>query len=300
MKIGIIGLGKMGAQIAQRLMQNGHEVIGYNRSPEPIEELSQIGLTPAKDPIDLVKRLGENPVIWLMIPHEVVEETIDLLLGSKKPGMLIVDGGNSDFRLSMRRGQLCAENNVDFVDCGVSGGVHGLKDGFSIMSGGSREAFARIESVIKDLSQTNGYGYFGSAGAGHFVKMVHNAIEYGMMQSYAEGYRLLKEGPFEELDLAKAALVWQNGSIITSGLNNLALEIFSSDQKLESIEGYVAESGEARWALETSKEHNIDMPVIQTAFDVRVASQNGQVNFGTKFLAALRNAFGGHAINKDS
>ena len=188
---------------------------------------------------------------------------------------------------------------MTLLDVGTSGGVWGYKNGFSMMAGGDKTVFSSIEPALKTLAQPSGaYDHFGSSGSGHYVKMVHNAIEYGMMESLAEGYRMLKEGAYENIDLAAAGEVWQHGSVVTSWLNELSQSALSENPELKGIDGFVAESGEARWTLETAKEMGIPLPAIQTAFDVRLASQKGETNFATKLLAAMRNKFGGHQINK--
>ncbi len=299
MKVGLIGLGKMGGQILTRLLNDHHEVIVISTKPEKLEAARAEGAGTATDIADLVSKLGHDPIVWLMVPSGVVEEEISRLLDLMKDGGTIVDGGNSDYRETMRRASLTAERGVKLVDAGTSGGVLGLENGFSIMVGGDKNTVDRLASLFTSLAQPSGWGYFGPAGAGHFVKMVHNAIEYGMMESYAEGYRMLKdETDFPPFDLAQVASVWQHGSIIDSKLGELAGQIFRANPELNGIDGFVAESGEARWTLERAKAAGLPLPAIQAAFDVRVASQKGEVNFGTKLLAALRNAFGGHAINK--
>jgi len=216
-----------------------------------------------------------------------------------QPGSIVIDGGNSDFRLTQKRGQLSKEKSVHFVDVGTSGGILGLKNGYSMMAGGEQEAIDTISPILDTLAPPNGWHHFGETGSGHYVKMVHNAIEYGIMESYAEGYRMLHDGPVQKIDLAAAARVWQQGSIIESLLNSLNAEILSEDPELSGVDGFVKESGEARWTLEAAKDNNIDLPAIQTAFNVRLESQKGNINYATKMLAAMRNKFGGHAINKE-
>ena len=213
---------------------------------------------------------------------------------------IIIDVGNSDYRLTRERAVKATEKGVHLVDVGTSGGVHGLTNGFSMMIGGEQTAYEHVEPFLKVLSEPSGaYHYFGASGSGHYVKMVHNGIEYGIMQSLAEGYRMLEEGPFKgQIDLAAAGEVWQHGSVITSWLNELTAEALAENPKLEGIEGFVAESGEARWTLETAAELGIPLPAIQAAFDVRLRSQQGETNYATKLLAAMRNKFGGHTINK--
>jgi 6-phosphogluconate dehydrogenase len=301
MKIAIIGLGRMGSQIARKLVSDGQDVIACNRSPGPVDEAKEYGATPAYKREDVLTAFnGERPVLWLMIPANAVDEELDSWLELVPKGSIIIDGGNSDFRQTKKRAEIVKEKGSLLADVGVSGGIWGYKQGFSMMAGGDQEAFRVIEPVLKTLAKPSGaYDYFGPSGSGHFVKMVHNAIEYGMMQSLSEGYRMLKEGPYKDLDLAAAGEVWQHGSVVTSWLNELTRQALSENPNLEGIDGYVAESGEARWTLEVAKEINMPMPAIQTSFNVRLASQNGDVHFGTKLLSAMRNAFGGHNLNKD-
>jgi 6-phosphogluconate dehydrogenase len=213
-------------------------------------------------------------------------------------GSIIIDGGNSDYRLTAKRAEKVAAAGSQLLDSGTSGGVWGYQNGFCMMVGGNETAFKSVEAVFKTLAAPEGaYNRFGESGAGQFVKMVHNAIEYGMMQSLAEGYRMLKEGPYKGVDLAEAGDVWQHHSVITSWLNELTRDALRVDPELNEFDGIVAENGETRWTLEVAKELNISMPAIQAAFDVRIASQSGQTNFATKIVAAQRKGFGGHAAN---
>ena len=299
MKIAIAGLGRMGGQIAQKLAEGGHEVIAHNRSPEPVDEAVTHGAKAAYKKEDVVAAFAGQPVVlWIMLPADVLDSELDIWLKLLPKGSLIIDGGNSDFRSDEKRSATVKSAGHSLMDFGTSGGVWGYKNGFCMMAGGSKEDFDKLEPVLKTLAApTGGYDYFGANGAGHFVKMVHNAIEYGMMQSLADGYLILKAGPFKDLDLAKAGNVWQKKSVITSWLNELSAEALSENPELEGIDGKVAETGEARWTLEVAKQMSIPMPAIQAAFDVRLASQKGQINFGTKLLAAMRNKFGGHSLN---
>lgn len=247
---------------------------------------------------DLIQQLGENPVVWLMIPDKYVPEEVDKILQEMPNGGIIVDGGNSNFKSTVELGNKCVEAGVMLVDVGTSGGVWGIKQGFSMMVGGESQAVERISAILDKLAEPKGaWFHFGKVGAGHFVKMVHNGIEYGIMQAFAEGYRILKEGPYHNLDLAKVAEVWQHGSINESFLNGLIQNMLKNDPEFTDVEGKVHESGEARWTLETATELGIETPVIQSAFDVRLRSQEGDINYATKFLAQLRNEFGGHAVN---
>jgi 6-phosphogluconate dehydrogenase len=299
MKIGFIGLGKMGGNMTKRLITNEHEVLAYDPS-ESARELAKVnGIEVVDSRDELINSLTEK-IIWLMIPSEHVDSEVDALLSTLPAGSIIIDGGNSDFRLSIERSRRCQDKSIMFIDIGTSGGILGLEQGYSMMVGGDTQAVETLRPILDTLAPPKGWQHFGESGSGHYVKMVHNAIEYGLMESYAEGYRLLKDGPFKQLDLAAAGNVWQHGSIIASLLNELSTEALSDNPELDGIDGYVHESGEARWALEIAKEHGIETPAISASFDVRLKSQQGEINFATKLLAAMRNKFGGHTINKDS
>ena len=299
MKIAVVGLGKMGGQIARKLKEGGFEVVAHTRSREKIDEAKKEGMAGAYTKEETVSFFGGEPaIIWLMLPSEIMEEELNLWLKIVPQGSILVDGGNSDFRLTRERSKKVLSSSSVLLDVGTSGGVWGYKNGFSMMAGGEKESYEKIVPFLKTLSLPGGaYHRFGESGAGHYVKMVHNAIEYGMMESLAEGYRLLKEGPYKDIDLAEAGDVWQHRSVVTSWLNELTRDALKENPELAGIEGVVAESGEARWALETAREFKIETPSIQAAFDVRLESQKGKINFGTKLLAAMRNAFGGHKIN---
>lgn len=302
MKIAVQGLGRMGLQIARKLAEDGHTVIAHNRSREPIDEAVGYGATAALTKEEVLKGFGgDQVVLWVMLPAEVVDDQVDEWLTILPKGSIIIDGGNSDYRLTKKLNDKLKAAGMQFIDIGTSGGVWGYQNGFSMMCGtDSTDAFATLEPALKTLAAPEGaYHHFGPSGSGHYVKMVHNAIEYGIMESLAEGYRMLKEGPYKSLDLAAAGEVWQHHSVITSWLNELSRDALRENPDLTGIEGYVAESGEARWTLETAKDMNIPLPAIQTSFDVRLASQKGEVNFATKLLSAMRNKFGGHTLNKE-
>ena len=289
-------------QIVERLVKEGHAVIAHNRSLEPMQTAAAFGADPAPTKSEALEHFRqESPIVWLMLPAEIVEGQMQEWLNILPKNSIIIDGGNSDYRQTKKHTQMAQKQNVRFVDIGTSGGVLGLKHGFSMMAGGDKEAFQQIEPILQSLSKPSGsYHYFGDHGAGHYVKMVHNAIEYGMMESLAEGYRMLREGAYKNIDLAAAGNVWQQGSIIASSLNQLTTEALHENPELTGIEGYVAESGETRWTLEAAKEKSIQLPAIQAAFNVRLESQKGNTNFATKLLAAMRNKFGGHSLNKET
>lgn len=299
MKIAISGLGRMGGQIARKLHDEGHVVVAHNRSPEKVDEAKEYGAIPAFSDQDVVDAFNGDPVIlWIMLPADVIDSKIDEWLRILPKGSIIIDGGNSDYRGDAARAERVSVAGSQLLDIGTSGGVWGLQNGFSMMVGGDKTAYETIVPVLDTLAKPRGgHQHFGETGTGHFVKMVHNAIEYGMMQSLAEGYRILREGPYKDLDLAAAGDVWQQSSVVTSWLNDLTRQALHENPNMEGISGVVAESGEARWTLETAKELGIPMPAIQASFDVRLASQQGQTDFSTKLLAAMRAKFGGHDIN---
>jgi 6-phosphogluconate dehydrogenase len=299
MKIGFYGLGRMGGNMVARLLDHGQEVVVMNRSPEPVEQAVKLGAEAAKDYKDLISKL-DPVIIWLMLPSDIITQKYNELLPLLPKGATVIDGGNSDFRFSLKRAEQAREHGVNFIDIGTSGGILGRTAGYSMMVGGDKQAVDQIKPVLDALSVPGGWQHFPENGSGHYVKMVHNAIEYGMMESYAEGYRMLKEGPFKKIDLAAAGEVWQHGSIIESKLNELTAAALQENPQLDGIDGVVAESGETRWTLETANELGIPLPSIQAAFDVRLKSQKGETSFATRLLAAMRNRFGGHQINPKS
>lgn len=299
MKIAISGLGRMGGQIAKKLHEGGHEVVAHNRSAEPVDEAKAYGAIAAYTDQEVVDAFDGQPVVlWLMLPHDIIDAKIDEWLTLLPAGSILIDGGNSDYRGDKIRANKVEAAGSKLLDIGTSGGVWGVKNGFSMMVGGDKVAYETIVPALDTLSKPNGgHHHFGEIGSGHYVKMVHNAIEYGMMESLAEGYRMLKEGPYKDIDLAAAGDVWQQSSVVTSWLNDLTRQALHENPEMENIEGVVAESGEARWTLETANELNIPLPAIQTSMDVRLASQKGEITFATKLLAAMRAKFGGHDIN---
>jgi 6-phosphogluconate dehydrogenase len=299
MKISIVGLGKMGSQIALKLHEGGHTVIAHNRSSNSVDEMNKTGMIAAYSKEEVISSfLNDQVIIWLMIPSETVDSELDVWLNLIPKGSILIDGGNSKFSDTKKRAEKVKNMGSIFLDVGTSGGIWGYKNGFSMMVGGDQSSFEIIKPILETLKNPEGmYQYFGESGSGHYVKMVHNAIEYGMMESLAEGYHLLKEGSYKNLDLYKAGEVWQHHSVITSWLNELTKDIVKDNPNQDGISGLVAESGEARWALEVAKEFNIEVSAIESSFKVRIESQKGKVNFATKILASMRNAFGGHKIN---
>jgi len=301
MKIAIQGLGRMGMQIARKLAESGeHTVIAHNRHHEPIDEAATYGAIKAYEKADVLREFGSDQVvIWIMLPDAIVDDQVAEWLAIVPKGSIIIDGGNSDFRSTKKLNEVVKAAGCELLDAGVSGGVWGYQNGFPIMCGGDNaDAFAVLEPALKTLVKPGGmYHHFGPSGAGHFVKMVHNAIEYGMMESLGEGFRMLHDGPYKGLNLGVAADLWQHHSVITSWLTELSRDALTENPELDGISGYVAESGEARWTLEAAQDLNIELPSIRAAFDVRVASQQGETNFATKVVAAQRNKFGGHNLN---
>lgn len=300
MKIAIQGLGRMGMQIARKLAESSeHEVLVLNRSPEPVQEAVGYGAIATISKADVVQKFsGERVAVWLMLPAEITDAQVDEWLAIVPKGSILINGGNSDYRLTKVLAEKVHAAGSELLDIGTSGGIWGYQNGFCMMAGGDYESFKAVEPVLKVLAAPEGaYHHFGESGSGHFVKMVHNGIEYSMMQGLAEGYHVLKEGPYKNLDLAAAGDVWQHHSVITSWLNELAAKALEESPNLEGIDGYVAENGEGRWTLETAEAFGIPAPALQAALDTRAASREGRISFATKLLAAIRHKFGGHNLN---
>ncbi|QQR48966.1 decarboxylating 6-phosphogluconate dehydrogenase [bacterium] len=296
MNIGIVGLGRMGQGIAARLIDNNHTVFGFDPTPQAQHDAQKIGVTLASSLDLLAKKVR---VFWLMIPAgALIDTTIEQLLPHLQPNDILVDGGNSWFKDSQRRAALLAEKNIHFLDCGTSGGLAGREQGYSLMIGGKQEIFEQLESVFSALAAPNGYGYVGPAGAGHYVKMVHNGIEYSLLQAYAEGFHLLKQGSYPHLDLEKISHIWLNGSIVRSWILQLANNVFTRDQKLETIAGEIGENQTGRWTLDEAQQHNVPMAMLKDALDIRTWSRETGGNYGTKVVAMLRNEFGGHTVKE--
>jgi 6-phosphogluconate dehydrogenase len=297
MKIGIIGLGRMGMNMARRLMQHGQEVIAYNRTPEKTKQLMQEGAEGAFSLQELVEKLHSPRVIWLMLPAgKPVDDHIKLLQDLLSAGDIIVEGGNSNFKDDIERAALLNEKGIHYLDAGVSGGIWGLKVGYCTMVGGELEQFQYLEPIWKALAPPDGYLYCGGHGAGHFVKMIHNGIEYGMMQAYAEGFALLEKSPYEnQMDFQKISHLWNQGSVIRSWLLELLEDAFAKDSRLDDITGYVEDSGEGRWTVEQAIESSVPAPVITMSLFQRFQSRR-ENGFDNRVLAALRREFGGHAV----
>lgn len=297
MKIGFIGLGKMGLNMVHRLLLNKHEVVVFNRSKEPIKEAEKLGAIPADTISDLFKALDDRKVIWLMVPSgKPVDENIELLLPHLKKDDIIIDGGNSYFKDSQLRAKRCEQIGVHYLDCGTSGGIWGLKEGYCLMYGGNKHATNYCEPIFKTLAPENGYLFCGESGAGHFVKMVHNGIEYGMMQAYAEGFEILEKSKYN-LDLKEISKVWQYGSVVRSWLLELVHLALTEDPKLDKIKGFVQDSGEGRWTVQTAIDLDVPAHIITSSLFNRFQSRQDE-SFAMKMLAALRNEFGGHAVKK--
>jgi 6-phosphogluconate dehydrogenase len=295
MQIGLVGLGRMGMNMGRRWLQGGHEVVAYNRTSAKTEELAKEKAIPTQSLKELVGKLYAPRLIWLMLPTgPVTDEHIDELAGLLSKGDLIVDGGNTYYKDDLRHAELLKAKGISFMDAGVSGGIWGLKVGYCTMVGGDEKDFKRIEPLIKTLAPKDGYLHCGTTGAGHFVKMVHNGIEYGMMQAYAEGFEILAASPYKP-DNHKVAHLWNQGSVVRSWLLELAEEAFGKDVNLEKITSYVEDSGEGRWTVQQAIESGVAAPVIALSLFQRFISRQ-QDPFSMRVLAALRNEFGGHAV----
>lgn len=298
MKIGFVGLGRMGGNMVERLLNDGHEIVGYNLTKPELEEAIKNGAVGADSLEDLVSKLPDRKVVWLMVPAGVpVDSSIAILSKLLKKGDIIIDGGNSNWKDTRARGKVLEKIGIDYIDCGTSGGVWGLKNGYSLMTGGRKEAVEYVYPVFKTLAPEGGYTYCGESGAGHFVKMVHNGIEYGMMQAFAEGFEIIEKSPFN-IDVTAVASGWQYGSVVRSWLLELAVLAFKQDPGLQSIKGYVEDSGEGRWTVDAAMELNVPAHVITASLYTRFQSRQ-EDSFAMKVLAALRNQFGGHAVKKE-
>lgn len=298
MKIGFIGLGKMGGKMVERLLNSGHEVVVYNLTQKEVDEATSKGAIPANGLADLVSKLGERKLIWLMVPAgKPVDENIAELLTLLKPNDIIVDGGNSYWRETVKRDETIKEKGIHYLDCGTSGGVWGLQNGYCLMYGGDKEACDYAEPIFKSLAPENGYMRCGESGAGHMVKMVHNGIEYGMMQAYAEGFEIMKNSPYN-VDLEKVSRVWMEGSVVRSWLLELIGNALEGNENLDGIKDYVADSGEGRWTVQTAMDFDVPAHVITASLFTRFESRQ-ESSYAMKLLAAMRNQFGGHEIKKD-
>jgi 6-phosphogluconate dehydrogenase len=298
MRIGFIGLGRMGANMVRRLLRDSHDIVAYNRTAEKTKEIAGEGADAAFSIEELVSKLEKPRAVWIMVPAgDATEAQIEELLEHLEPGDTIIDGGNTNFRDDVRRHPLLKAKGIDYVDAGVSGGIWGLANGFCLMVGGEPEPVKRLEPVFLSLAPADGYLHVGGPGAGHYVKMVHNGIEYGLMQAYAEGFEIMHASDYE-LDLAGISKLWNHGSVVRSWLLELAERAFAGDQDLKHLRGWVADSGEGRWTVQEAIDHDVPAPVITLSLLTRFRSRQ-EDSYGARVLAALRNEFGGHAVKTE-
>ncbi|MBD3276454.1 MAG: decarboxylating 6-phosphogluconate dehydrogenase [Candidatus Marinimicrobia bacterium] len=300
MKLGLIGLGKMGGNMTKRLLRDDHQVVVYDMDINNVKKAEGYGAHGATSPEDLVDQLAQKRVVWIMVPAgEAVDQVLDQITPHLDDEDIVVDGGNSNYQDTLRRGHDLKKSNIDYVDAGMSGGVWGLEEGYSMMIGGSDEAVQHLIPVIKTLAPgpPKGWGHVGKTGSGHFVKMVHNGIEYGMMQAYAEGFSVLKQKEDFELDLHQVADIWQYGSVIRSWLLELIGNALEDGQELENIAPYVEDSGEGRWTVFNAIDMDVPTPVITLALIERLRSRVTD-SYTDKLLAAMRNQFGGHEVKE--
>jgi len=300
LELGMIGLGRMGGNMTQRLLNGGHSVVAFDPDVEALRSVANAGATSAASIEELVSVLKAPRAVWVMVPAgEITDTTINALSAALSKGDTIIDGGNSNYKDTIRRAATVLENGIIMLDAGTSGGIWGLAEGYSLMVGGDADAYARLEPVFRTLAPGDGrgYGHVGPSGAGHFVKMVHNGIEYGMMQAFAEGFELMDAKKDMELDLAQVAHIWRYGSVIRSWLLDLTAAALNEDGGLEGIQAYVEDSGEGRWTVEESIDLAVPIPVIAASLQARFRSRQDSP-FGVKLLAAMRNQFGGHSVRK--
>jgi 6-phosphogluconate dehydrogenase len=297
MDIGFIGLGKMGLNMVTRLQRGGHQVTAYDRAPDALANATAAGCIGASSLADLVQRLKSPRAVWIMVPSGLpTEETVRAIAALLAPGDIIIDGGNTRFHDDVRRANELAAKQLHYVDAGTSGGIWGLKNGYCLMVGGEKEVVDRLAPIFQTLAPPNGWAHVGSAGAGHYVKMVHNGIEYSLMQGYAEGFELMSKSEYR-LDLARIADLWMQGSVVRSWLLELVAAALQEDPKLERLKGYVQDSGEGRWMVADAIDKDVPVPTLTTALFTRFRSRQAE-SFAEKILAALRNAFGGHAVKR--
>jgi 6-phosphogluconate dehydrogenase len=294
----MIGLGAMGGNMTERLTREGHEVVVFDRNPETVAKYAAQGAIGAGSAVEVVAGLESPRIVWMMVPAGApVDATIEILAPAMAPGDVIVDGGNSNFHDTMRRAEMLSEEGIEYVDCGTSGGIWGLENGYCLMVGGSERAYAICEPVFRSLAPENGFAHMGPSGAGHYVKMIHNGIEYGMLQAYAEGYEILHASKHFDLDLHRIAGVWNHGSVVRSWINELAERAFREEGNVESLKGFVADSGTGRWTVQEAIDLDVPAPVITLSLLARLRSRQDD-SYSAKVIAALRNEFGGHAVKK--
>jgi len=297
MDIGFIGLGKMGMNMVTRLCQGGHRVVVYDRSTELIAQAKDKGAVPATSLEDIMAKLPAPRAVWVMVPSGApTEETVQQLGKILEKNDIVVDGGNTRFHDDVHRAADLKKRNIHYVDAGTSGGIWGLQIGYCLMVGGDKEPVTRLSTIFTTLAPENGWAHVGAVGAGHYVKMVHNGIEYSMMQGYAEGFELMSKSDYQ-LDLGKIADLWMHGSVVRSWLLELAVSALKQDPRLEKLKGYVQDSGEGRWMIQDAIDKDVPVPTLTTALFTRFRSRQEE-SFAEKMLAALRNAFGGHAVRR--
>ena len=297
MRLGMIGLGRMGGNMTRRLLRAGHEVVAYDRSADAVQELAGLGAIAAASLADVCAKVTAPRVVWIMVPAgPPVDDTIAALVPHLGKGDIIIDGGNSNFHDTIRRGETLSAGGIEFVDSGTSGGVWGLENGYCLMVGGSKAAVGACEPVFRALAPTDGFAHVGPTGAGHYVKMVHNGIEYGMLQAFAEGFEILHASKHFDIDLHQVAAVWNHGSVVRSWINELAEQAFARSADLAGLRGYVDDSGEGRWTVQEAVDLDVPAPVITLSLLTRLRSRQAE-SFGAKVIAALRHEFGGHAVH---
>lgn len=302
MKLGMIGLGKMGANMAQRLQQGGHQVSGFDPNEDARKAVQAKGVDAADSLSALVKALPAPRVLWMMVPSgKITDATVDALLPLLEKGDTVVDGGNSNYKDTLRHAEKYAGNGLNYVDCGTSGGVWGLKEGYSMMVGGDEKVVDALKPIFETLApgKDKGWGRVGPVGSGHFTKMVHNGIEYGLMQAYAEGFSILRHKQEFNLDLQQVGEIWRYGSVVRSWLLELTTDALGKNPNLDGIAPYVPDSGEGRWTVDAAIELSVPAPVITLALMERFRSRDAD-SFSDKLLSAMRNEFGGHAIKHES
>jgi 6-phosphogluconate dehydrogenase len=298
MKVGFVGLGRMGLNMVRRLSDDKHEVVAFDINPDARQEAVESGIQEAISLAELVQNISPPRVIWIMVPAgEITDETIKNLAALMQPRDIVIDGGNSNYKDSISHGEYLKMKGIYFLDAGTSGGIWGLQIGYCLMVGGEKAAFSKTEPLFRTLAPENGYAHVGPSGAGHFVKMVHNGIEYAMLQAYAEGFELLHAKETFNLDLHAIAKLWNRGSVIRSWLLELAEDAFENDPVLDSIQGYVEDSGEGRWTVENAIELSVPAPTIALSLFERFRSRQDE-SFGNRVIAALRKEFGGHRVVK--
>ena len=300
MELGMIGLGRMGANMVERLLRGGHRVAGYDRDPAAIRRVAEKGAADADSIEKLASQLAAPRAVWMMVPAgDPVDQTIQALMPHLSAGDVIVDGGNSNYKDTMRRATQLRAQGLGLVDVGTSGGIWGLAEGYSLMVGGEKEPAERLRPIFETLAPApdKGWGYVGPSGAGHFVKMVHNGIEYGMMQAYAEGFALMKHKDQFKLDLHQVAEIWRHGSVVRSWLLDLTAEALSENPGLDGIKPYVSDSGEGRWTVAEAIDQNVPAPVITLSLLARLRSRD-QDSYADKLLAVMRDQFGGHGVKR--